>query len=145
MIWNVVEATWLSYFQLKFKNGLYVQELLDAILLAIIKIPGHSKPDSTRNAVLKRNQQQSNLWYGQRDISSNDNVKKLASGVQQLASGKEKQNWKSDKFCFDIKKLWFRPDNSPDQPAALKFPLRTSAHALNHWPTDKTIASMHQY
>lgn len=81
MIWNVVEATWLSYFQLKFKNGLYVQKLLDAILLAIIKIPGLSKPDSTRNAVLKRNQQQSNLWYGQKDISSNDNIKKLASDV----------------------------------------------------------------
>lgn len=90
MIWNVVEATWLSYLQLKFKNGLYVQKLLDAILLAIIKIPGNSKPDSTRNAVLKRNQQQSNLWYDQRDISSNDNVKKLASDVQQLASGKRK-------------------------------------------------------
>lgn len=37
MIWNVIQATWLPYFQLKFKNGLYVQKVLAAILLAIIK------------------------------------------------------------------------------------------------------------
>ena len=91
----------------KILNGLYVQELLNAIYLsatlAIINILVHSKLDSLEakgnhladisasNAALKATNSSQTSVMVQRDIFPNDNSEKLATEAQQLASEKEKQ------------------------------------------------------
>ena len=69
-----------------------------------------------------------------KEISSpKDNLEKLAVEAQHLASKKEKQDWKFNNCWFDQKrKLWFVPNNNPVLLEALKFPLLTTVHALNH-------------
>ena len=95
---------------MKILNELYVQELLDAILilatLAIIKISGHSKLGSlevkgnhltdisVRNIVLKGTNSSQTSVMVQSDIFPNDNFKKLAREAQQLTLEKEKHDWK---------------------------------------------------
>ena len=82
----------------------------------------------------------------ERDISPNDNLEKLAREAQQLASEKEKQDWKLNNCWLDKKrKLWFGPNNNQVLPEALKFPVLTIVHAINHWSTDKMIAFVNQY
>ena len=125
--------------------------------LAVIKILGRSKLDSleakgnhladisTRNAALKGNNSSQTSFLVQRDISPNDNLEKLAREAQQLALEKEKQDLKFNNCWFDKKtKLWFGPDNDPVLPETLKFPLLTTAHAFNHWSTDKMIPFVSQ-
>lgn len=80
------------------KNGPYVQELLDVILLpvalAIIKLSWHSKLDSLeakenhpadismRNAVLKGTRSSQTFFMTQRYISLGDNLEKTGSEAQ---------------------------------------------------------------
>ena len=79
----------------------------------------------------------------QREISPNNNLEKLPREVQQLASEKEKQDWKFNNCWFDRKrKLWLGPNN-PVLMEALKFPLPTTVHASNHC-SGKMIAIMNQ-
>ena len=89
------------------------------VSLAIIKIPGHSELDSLearRNqladisarpaAVQRTNSSQTSVMV-QRDIFPNDNLEKLAREAPQLASEKERQDWKFNSRWFDKKrKLW---------------------------------------
>ena len=130
-----------------------IQELLHTILLpaalAIIKILGHSKLDfldarvnhladnKVRNAALKGTNSSQTSVMIQRDISTNDNLEKMAGEAQQLASEKGKQIWKLPNCWFDKKrKLWFGQNNNPVLPETVKFPLLTPIHALNLWSTD---------
>ena len=63
-----------------------------------------------------------------------------------MASEKEKQDWKFNNCWFDKKrKFLFGRNNEPVLLEALKFPLLTTVHALNHWFTDKMIAFRNQY
>ena len=91
----------------KILNELYVQELLDAILilatLAIIKISGHSKLGSleakgnhltdisVRNIVLKGTNSSQTSVIVQENDSPNNNLEKQARKKQQLASEKDKK------------------------------------------------------
>lgn len=100
----------------KIKNGLYVQQLLDAIILPaaliIIKVTGHSKLDplvakgnhltdsSTKNTALKGTNNQTSVMV-QRDVPPNDDLEKLTRDVQQLAPEKEKQYWKFSSSWFN--------------------------------------------
>lgn len=47
----------------------------------------------------------------QKHIFPNDNLGKLAREAQQLASEKEKQDWKSNQ-----RKLWFKTNSNPIPP-----------------------------
>ena len=126
--------------------------------MAIIKIPGHSKLEfleakgnhltdiSARHAVLKGTNSSQTSVMIKRDISTNDNLEKLAREAQKLASEKETQDWKFNNCWFDKKrKCWFGPNNNPVLRETLKLPLLSTVHALNHWSTDKMIAFMNQY
>ena len=152
----------LHLVEIKFKNGIFVQELLNAILLqdalSIIKVLGHSKFDSpeargnhladisARNASLKEPNNSQTSVIVQRDTSPNDNLEKLAREAQQLVSEKEKQDWKFNNCWLDKKrKLWFGPNNNPVLPETLKFLLITIVPAINHWSTNKMIAFMNKY
>lgn len=90
---------------------------MDAILLfsalAIIKLLGHSKLQSleakgnylantsTMNAdLMETNRSQISVMV-QRSISPNDDLEKLATEAQQLASEKEKLDWKFNNHWFD--------------------------------------------
>lgn len=89
---------------------------MDAILLlsalAIIKLLGHSKLQSleakcylantsTVNAdLMETNRSQISVMV-QRSISPNDDLEKLAIEAQQLASEKEKLDWKFNNHWFD--------------------------------------------
>ena len=134
---------------------------MDAILLpailAIIKILRHSQLDvleakgnhladiSTRNAALKViNKSQTSVMV-HRDSSPNYNLEKLAREAQYLAS--EKGNKIGNSTVVGLIK---RESAESDEIAArfyrrLKFPLLTTVHALNYWPTDKMITFMNQY
>lgn len=71
-------------------------------------------------------------------VISPNNLEKLAREAQQLASEKEKQDWKSNNCWFDKKtKLWFRSNNKPVLLQTLKFPVLTTIHTSNHWSTEK--------
>lgn len=104
----------------KIKNGCYVHNLLDAILLpvalAVIKVPGHSRLNSlgakvnhladiaTKNTALKETNSQT-LVMVQRDIPPSYYLGKLIRDTQQLAPEKEKQYWKSSNCCFNKKRM----------------------------------------
>lgn len=78
----------------------------------------------------------------QRD-TSNDNIEKLPREVQQLISEKEKKKIGNSTIAGLMKKkktFWFGPSDDPVISDALKFPFFTTAHALNHWSTDKIVA-----
>ena len=86
---------------------------MDAILLPAtlaIKLPGHSKLDSleakgthladisARNATLKGTNNRQTSVMGERDISLNDNLGKLAKEAQQWPQKKQKQDWKLNNY-----------------------------------------------
>lgn len=88
----------------------------DRHTLAIIKIPGHYKLDFletkgnhladtfARNAALNGASSSQTSVTGQKVISPNDNSEKLAKKAKQLASKREKQDWKFNN-CFDKKRM----------------------------------------
>ena len=143
MLWQ--QRGFLASNRNKIKNGPYVQELLDAILLpailAIIKIPGHSKLDSleakwnhladisAKNAALKRTNNSQAFVMIKRDISQNDSLEKVTREAQQLTSEKKKQEWKYNNSWFNKKrKLWCGPSNNPVLAETLKSLPLTSVH-----------------
>lgn len=105
MLWKQVVS--LLLMKTKFKNCLYVQELLNAILLphalAIIKIPGHAKLDcleakrnrladiSAKNGALKGISNSQTSVMVQRDVSPVDYLEKLVRETQQLLWEKKKK------------------------------------------------------
>ena len=93
----------------KIQNGLYVQELL-----AIIKVPEHSKLDSleakgnltdisTKNTALKAINDQISVMV-QRDALLNDNLEEVTRDVQKISPEMEKLHWISNNSWFDKKK-----------------------------------------
>lgn len=86
----------------------------DRHTLAIIKIPGHYKLDFleakgnhladtfARNAALNGASSSQNSVTVQKVISPNDNSEKLATQAKQLASKREKQDWKFNNCWFDF-------------------------------------------
>ena len=93
--------------------------ILLPVALTIIKILWHFNLDSlgpqgnhlvdifSRNSALKVTDS-SQIFHTPRVYFPNDNLEKLAREARQLASEKEKQDWKINNFCFDKKiKLWF--------------------------------------
>lgn len=106
--------------------------------MAIIKVPGHSKHDfleakgnhfadiSTKKAALQGTNNQTSVIV-QRDVSPNEDLEKLARGAQQLASGKEIQNWRSNNSWFYRKReLQFVSNNNLVLPETLKVLLLTT-------------------
>lgn len=109
--------------------------ILLPIDLAIIKMPEHSKLEfletkinhladiSTKNATLKGTSNSQTSVTVQRDNSPMDNLlRKTGQRIQQLASKKENQDWKSNKCLFNKKiKLLFKPNNNLVLPKILTF------------------------
>ena len=98
----------------------------DRHTLAIIKIPGYYKLDFletkgnhladtfARNAALNGASSSQTSVTVQKVISPNDNSEKLAKKAKQLASKREKQDWKFNNCLFYLKKkrkLWFETFN----------------------------------
>ena len=89
--------------------------ILLSVALTIIKILGHFNLDSlgpqgnhlvdifSRNSTLKVTVI-SQIFHTPRVYFPNDNLEKLAREARQLASEKEKQDWKINHVCFDKKK-----------------------------------------
>lgn len=125
MLWK--QWGFLTSSGVKIKNGPYVQNLLDAVLLpaalAVIKVPGHSKSgfleakgnhltrNPAKNATLLRSINQTSVIV-QKATPPGKDLRELAREVQQLASEREKQNWKI-KGCWycEVKGLWFGHSN----------------------------------
>ena len=73
------------------------------------------------------------LLWSKEIFLQNDNLEKLAIEAQNLASEKEKQDWKFNYCWFDKKRrLWFEPNNNAVLPETLKCSLLTTVRALNH-------------
>lgn len=95
------------------KNGLYIQELLNTILLPAIRAMGHAKLDSVgakgndfsdisaSNIVLKGTNSSQISVLVQRGIFSKDNLEEIAIESQQLDLKKEKQGWKFNNCWFE--------------------------------------------
>lgn len=97
--------------------------ILLPIDLAVIKMPEHSKLEileakinhradiSTKNPTLKGTSNSQTSVMVQRDNSPMDNLfRKTGQRIQQLASEKENQDWKSNKWWFNKKiKLLLKP------------------------------------
>lgn len=125
MLWK--QWGFLTSSGVKIKNGPYVQNLLDAILLpaalAVIKAPGHSKSgfleakgnhltrNPAKNATLLRSINQTSVIV-QKATPPGEDLRELAREVQRLASEREKQNWKIKRCWYcEVKGLWFGPSN----------------------------------
>lgn len=104
-----------NYWMLQFCLLLSVLLRSNGILnLTLWKLKENHLADTfARNVVFKVTNSSQTSGMAQRDISSNENLEKLAIEAQKLASKNEKQIWNSNNYWFDKnRKLWFRPNNN---------------------------------